>query len=389
MTFDFKKITQGISLLSITTYLMVAAVFVRTYLYYPDIIFPAFSILFFLIALLFLEPVIIRQPKPVWALYVVIQVSTMAMLFILEPDGDTFSLVLLPAVMFVMNYYEKLTGWIWIGIFSVIMTIMLVYGHQRDALALIVIYAVAYVLIASFTLTIKEYQKVQRELIDANKQLRDYAEEVEALTAENERNHLARELHDSVTQTIFSMTLITSSTRILHGRDPDQVTEKLEELQSLAQSALKEMRALITQLRPLSISDDGLYPVLTKHIKGINKRSDIVITLEKDDASLWLNSNQQQEAYRIVQEALNNVIKHADAKNAVVKFKQSPENLLITITDDGQGFDMEDLPTNHHNFGLESMRQRAAELDGTLTVKSTPGKGTRVTCNIQKKEKES
>lgn len=373
-------------MLSLATYLMVAAVFVRTYLYYPHVLTPVFSLLFFLVALLFLEPIVVRHKKVLWTVYIIVQIAIMVMLFFLEPDGDTFSLLLLPATMFVMRYYQHLVAWLWVGVFSIVMSAMLFYGHQEYAPALIVIYLVAYILVASFSLTIRQYKEVQNELVEANKQLRDYNEQVELLTAENERNHLARELHDSVTQTIFSMTLITSSTRILQERGSDQVGVKLEELQNLAQSALKEMRALVTQLRPLSISDDGLYPVLLKHITGLNKRNDVNITLEKADTEIWLNRNQQQEAFRIVQEALNNVIKHAEAKRAEVKFEQSSTELFITITDDGKGFEQDALPEQLHNFGLESMQQRAAELGGTLTIESEPQEGTTVTCHILKKK---
>lgn len=386
MPFNLKKIAQGQFLLSLTTYLMVAAVFVRTYIYYPHILAPVFSLLFFLVALLFLEPVVIRQGKLFWAAYVALQVVIMVLLFLLEPDGDTFSLLLLPACMFVMRHFEQLAAWIWLGIFSVAMSIMLFYGHQEDAPALIVIYFVSYILIGSFSLTIKQYQTVQQQLIEANKQLRDYSEQVEILTAENERNRLARELHDSVTQTIFSMTLITRSTLILQERDSDQVKGKLGELQGLAQTALKEMRALVTQLRPLSISDDGLSPVLTKHIKELNRRNDINISLEIPTEALWLSSIQQQEVFRIVQEALNNVTKHANAQEAWVKLDQSPSQLSITISDNGQGFEMNTLPENHQNFGLKSMQQRAEELKGTLTIESQPGTGTKVICSIPNAE---
>ena len=383
MATNFKKIAQGQNLLSLATYLMVAAVFVRTFLYYPHILAPAFGALLFLVILLFLEPVIIRQPKIVWGIYVALQLGIMITLFLLEPDGDTFALLMLPAAMFVMRHYEQLTAWIWLGIFSIVMSILLFYGHQSYAPAMIVIYLVAYVLVASFSLTLKQNRIVQKQLIAANKQLRDYAEQVEELTAENERNRLARELHDSVTQTIFSMTLITRSARTLQERDPDQVAGKLEELQDLAQNALTEMRALITQLRPLSISTDGLYAVLGKHIKEFSQRSELNISLEIPEEDTWLVCNQEQEVFRIVQEALNNISKHAQAKQALIKFEQTPTLLTITISDDGQGFDLnEKAESSHHHFGLESMRQRATELNGTLEVKSTLGAGTQVICKI-------
>ena len=114
-----KTFNQGSLMLSVTTYIMIAAVFLRTYLYYPDILIPAFSLLILLVILLLLEPVITSRPKTVWAGYLIFQTGIMVALFLLEPDGDTFSLLLLPACMFVMRHYQQLQAWIWVGIFSV------------------------------------------------------------------------------------------------------------------------------------------------------------------------------------------------------------------------------------------------------------------------------
>jgi len=378
-----KSFNQGSIMLSVTTYIMIAAVFLRTYLYYPDILLPAFSLLFLLVILLFLEAVITPRSKTVWAGYLVLQIGIMVTLFLLEPDGDTFSLLLLPACMFVMRHYQLLQAWIWIGIFSVFMGIMLFYGHQEFAPALIVIYLAAYILVASFSYVIKQNQIAQQQLMAANQQLRRYAEQVEDLTAVNERNHLARELHDSVTQTIFSMTLITRSTRILQERDPDQVPGKLSELQDLAQDALKEMRALVTQLRPLSISEDGLFPVLEKHIEELNRRNKVNISIDvKKEVSLTLDNRQQQEVFRIIQEALNNVIKHSHAQVAQVSVQQSDNLITIIVSDDGEGFDLKAPLQGQFHFGLQSMRQRAEELEGKLRIESEPGSGTKVICTI-------
>lgn len=383
---DSIKFSQGKILLSITTYIMVAAVFVRTYLYYPAVRIPALSILFFLVVLLVLEPAVISRHKMVWAIYLVLQIAIMVTLFLLEPDGDTFSLLLLPACMFVMRYYEQITAWIWVVFFSIFMGIMLFYGHQEYAPALIVVYLAAYFLISSFSLVIKQNQIAQQQLMAANKQLRRYSEQVEDLTAVNERNHLARELHDSVTQTIFSMTLITRSTLILQERDRVQVPEKLEELQELAQNALTEMRTLVSQLRPLSISDDGLFPVLEKHVEELKRRNQIDISLDIQNKSPRLNAEKQQEVFRIIQEALNNVVKHSQAQKATVRFEQTDTRITVTISDNGQGFETTVSDTDHFHFGLDSMRQRAQELDGKLTIESKPKLGTKVICTIPVKE---
>ncbi|TRO55648.1 sensor histidine kinase [Candidatus Bathyarchaeota archaeon] len=382
-----KSLDQGSLMLSITTYLMIAAVFVRTYLYYPDVRIPAFSLLFLLVILLMVEPKVALLNKTVWAVYLTMQIMIMVSLFLIESDGDTFSLLLLPACMFVTRQYEQVQAWIWVGTFSVAMGIMLFYGHQESAPALIVIYLAAYILVASFSYVIKQNQIAQEKLLAANQQLRRYAEQVEDLTAVNERNHLARELHDSVTQTIFSMTLITRSTRILQDRDPDQVPGKLSELQDLAQDALKEMRALVTQLRPLSISEDGLFPVLEKHIEELNRRNAVNILMDvNEEVSLQLDSRRQQEVFRIVQEALNNVIKHSHAQEAHVSCQQSDSLLTIIVSDDGLGFDPKAPLQDQFHFGLESMRQRAEELEGKLRIESEPGSGTKVICTIPLQE---
>ncbi len=376
------KLMQGKYLLSATTYIMIAAVFVRTYLYYPEIYAPAFALLILLVILLFLEPRVVKQPQWTWTAYLIAQIVILVTLFLLEPDGDTFSLVLLPACMFAMRYFEHRTGWIWIGIFTLTMALMLFYGHQQYAPALIVIYLAAYILVAAFSMVIKQNQIAQNQLLEANQQLRRYSQQVEDLTAVNERNRLARELHDSVTQTIFSMTLLTRSALILQERDPSQVPEKLSELSELAQGALTEMRALITQLRPTSISDDGLPAVLKKHIGELNRRHGLQITLEIRPESLPLDAKQQEEVFRIIQEGLNNIIKHSQAEDAWVRLDITDDAVQVLIADRGQGFDPQPPDQGSLSFGLESMRQRAQELNGELAIKTQPGEGTTVICTI-------
>lgn len=373
---------QGKYLLSATTSMMIVAVFVRTYLYYPHILAPAFALLILLVILLFLETQVVQQPRWTWTIYLIAQVSIMIALFLLEPDGDTFSLLLLPACMFVMRHYDHIAGWIWVGIFSLAMALMLFYGHQQYAPALIVIYLAAYILVAAFSVVIKQNQLVQQQLLDANQQLHRYSQQVEDLTAANERNRLARELHDSVTQTIFSMTLLTRSALMLQERDPDQVPEKLTELSGLAQSALKEMRALITQLQPLSISEDGLPAVLNKHIDELNRRHDLQIRLEIQPEPLALNAKQQGEIFRIIQEGLNNIIKHSQTKNALVQLLEEDDLFQAVIADQGRGFNPQSPDQDTLTFGLESMRQRSQELGGELLIESEPGAGTRVICKL-------
>ena len=371
------------------SYLMVGAVALRGVAAYPAVQTQVVILLVLFIALMLAEPLVLRLENWVSVVYVALQIALMVVLFIVEPDGDIWSILLLPSCIFVMRRYSPRTGWVWIGVFSVVMSMMLIYGHQEYAPQFIIIYLAAYLLVGSYALMLNQTEAARQEsqtllsqLQEANQQLQDHVESVAELTTIKERNRLARELHDSVTQTIFSMTLITRSTLILQERAPEQVAEKLNQLQDLAHGALSEMRTLIYQLRPLSVAEDGLYTVLTRHLDELSQRSDIAITLAGDEGVLPLDASQQQELFRIIQEALNNIVKHAQAKTASVSFDVSDRQVCVAIRDDGVGFDPAHLNQDRSHIGLDSMRERAIELDGTLDIKSTVGQGTEVMVTI-------
>jgi signal transduction histidine kinase len=142
------------------------------------------------------------------------------------------------------------------------------------------------------------------------KELQEYATQAEELAAVQERNRLARELHDSLTQTIFSMTLTAETARILLERDPSQSAPHLTLLQELAQSALSEMRALIQQLRPSPVEEGGLVSALQQHLAALERREGLKVSLQVEGEGQLLR-DQEEGLFRIVQEALNNVVKHA------------------------------------------------------------------------------
>ena len=200
---------------SVVSYLMVAAVAIRVVLSYPEERVPIALLLVGLVVLLAIEPLVVRLPEWLQHAYLLPQLAVMTALFVVQPDGDVFSILLLPACVFVARRFRPPVAWIWIGIFSVNMSVMLVYGHQGWAPQFIVIYLAAYALIGSYAMMLKQSRAAQletehllQELQSANARLQEYSERVEDLTAISERNRLARELHDSVTQTIFSMTLV-------------------------------------------------------------------------------------------------------------------------------------------------------------------------------------
>ena len=215
------------------------------------------------------------------------------------------------------------------------------------------------------------------ELEDTHRKLQEYAVQAEELAAAEERNRLARELHDSVTQTIFSMTFAAESSRILAERDPSKVDAELERLQDLAKGALAEMRALIHQLRPTSVNERGLIPTLQDYVETVRSRDGLNVDLRVEGGDR-LPTQSQDGLFRIIQEALNNVSKHAQTDSAVVTLKTHNGHVSLTVEDNGIGFDPSRSGPDRMSLGMSSMRERAEQQGGVMEVESRPGEGTRV-----------
>ncbi len=197
-----------------------------------------------------------------------------------------------------------------------------------------------------------------------------------------ERNRLARELHDSVTQQLFSMTLTAQAIQAHMQKNPQRAFAQLKRLQETAAAALAEMRALIFQLRPPALSDQGLVTALQRHIAGLSRREGLQIEL-RTAGDERLARGMEQELYRIVQEALNNVIKHARASSVKIALDFRIDQIQMRITDDGQGFDVNDMRAcEGQHLGLISMRERTVELGGVMEVRSAIDQGTEIIVTI-------
>jgi signal transduction histidine kinase len=200
-------------------------------------------------------------------------------------------------------------------------------------------------------------------------------EQAQELAALEERQRLARELHDSVSQALYGITLGTHTARTLLDRDPRKVAEPLNYVLSQAEAALTEMRALIFELRPESLENDGLVVALSRQGAALHARHNIeVITELCDEPNIPLRV--KQELYRVAQEALHNTFKHARANKVNLLLESTTEGLLLEVCDDGLGFDTTQSFPGH--LGLHSMRERVARLGGILQIESTPGQGTQI-----------
>jgi len=200
-------------------------------------------------------------------------------------------------------------------------------------------------------------------------------EQARELATVEERQRLARDLHDAVTQTLFSASLIAEAVPRLWKRDPAEVQRRLEELRQLTRGALAEMRTLLLELRPAALEEAMLGDLLRQLTEAITGRARVPIVLTVEEERM-LPPDVQVALYRIAQEALNNVAKHAGASQATVNLRCQPEQVELFIRDDGRGFNPESAFLKH--LGLGIMRERAEAIGATLKIESQVGHGTQV-----------
>jgi signal transduction histidine kinase len=192
-----------------------------------------------------------------------------------------------------------------------------------------------------------------------------------------ERNRLARELHDSVTQRLFGVALAAESASTLLERDPGAAAVELGRVSELARGAMEELRAVVFELRPGSLEAEGLATVLRKHVEVLRRVSGQQIDLRVCDVPR-LAPGPATQVLRIAQEALGNAMRHSAAKRISVKLGGADGRLFLSVADDGCGFDPAGPEVRGQRLGLTSMEERATELGGTLKVESTLGEGTTV-----------
>jgi signal transduction histidine kinase len=198
------------------------------------------------------------------------------------------------------------------------------------------------------------------------------------LSIVEERNRLARELHDSVTQQLFGVVLAAQSAGELIARGDGAAATEVERVQALARGAMDELRSVVFELRPASLEAEGLGKVLRKHVDVVRRVSGAPIEL-RIAAPPALGAAAAGQVFRIAQEALQNALRHAEAERIEVRLEDGGGRLLLTVADDGRGFDT---TAPRRRLGLTSMEERAGELGGRLTIDSRPGEGTTVRLDV-------
>jgi signal transduction histidine kinase len=206
-----------------------------------------------------------------------------------------------------------------------------------------------------------------------------------------ERSRLARDLHDALTQRLFSLNLtLEAAAATATGPDPAPTLDAIAQARGLVDSALAELRTLIFELRPPALESDGLLGALRKHAELLSRAHGVPVTVtdaRPPDAAAGLSAAAERELWRVAEEALSNALRHAGASAVTVTVEVEPDGpdrrrTLLSVADDGVGFDPDARSIASRRLGLVSMRERIEALGGHFEIVSAPGRGTTVRASV-------
>lgn len=216
-----------------------------------------------------------------------------------------------------------------------------------------------------------------QKLAQENEQL---LQETKITAVSEERQRLARDLHDAVSQQLFAISMMSATVLKVVEKRPEQALGLIYEISQSATRAQGEMRALLLQLRPLTLQDESLSEALLSLTAELQSKQSLQFDVDLDKVSL--PSNIENQLFRIAQEGLSNVLRHAEARNVRISLKISEANhrVLLVIEDDGKGFALEEIPQS--SIGIRSIRERSTLIGGTAQWLSVPTKGTKLEIRV-------
>jgi signal transduction histidine kinase len=378
-------------MLNLGVFLIYAAVFLRAAVVVSGK--PEFPVVMALLAvygvLLTAKTWLVRRGSPPRGLqlsYLCLQAILTIAILITSFYEDFIAMLFVPLSLDAVSFFGRRAGFASIGVFSLATIATLLHSHIGPLFGLTmgILYSGVCFLVGGFAFQVQKARAAHEhneamlaELQTAHRQLQGYADQMASLAIEHERSRLARELHDSVTQTVFSMNLAAQSASLLLDRQPGGAADQLLRIEDLAASALGEIQSLVSQLKPVSISEEGLPGALRRLGMEQKARTGLQVSLE-----MRVDENIPERVaaglYAIAQEALINVSKHSEVCEASVRLNADRDRGVLEIEDHGRGFDPGGILEERGHLGLAGMFERADEIGWSLTVLSRPGEGTRV-----------
>jgi signal transduction histidine kinase len=381
-----EKLTNRNLIATIVSYLMIVAVSLLGITEYPDKRNQTIPILVVFLLMMIVQPLLPPNRKALSAIYIAFQMLLMVALYFIVPQVDYWAILLIPSIIYAVRVFGPEIGLIWVAIFTIVVSIIII---DRHGFGVALVYFAAYIFFASYAYLLDKTEKAQaesqqllEELRKSNQKLEELASNAEDLARIKERNRLARELHDSVTQSLYSLSLLAGGWRRLAVKgELDNIEGTFAEIEEVAQQGLKEMRLLIYELRPPALDDEGLQGALHYRLSAVEKRAGVEAHLEMDSV-LHLKPEVEETLYAVAVEALNNALKHASASTVMVKLHAVDSCLRMEVMDNGAGFDPLRAKESS-GLGLKSMRERVEDLNGKLEITSKPGAGTNVKVEVE------
>ena len=223
---------------------------------------------------------------------------------------------------------------------------------------------------------ISRLHEQQKSLQKANKQLTTYTNMMEELAVTRERNRLGRELHDTLAHSLTALSVQLETLKAYWDLDPEKAKHILEQSLELTRTGAAETRRAVKSLRASPLEDIGLVLALKQLLEDASQRGNFSYDISLPKQIMRLNEHEEQAIYRIIQEVVENIIKHAQAAYVKFEMSQSDNRLLFILADDGIGFSTKTISENQ--FGISGIKERAAEIGGSIDLRSKVGEGTRV-----------
>lgn len=293
------------------------------------------------------------------AIYLLLQCTLVIFLLDKSTYEDFFNLLFIPLSLDAVVFFGRRFGYAWIAAFSIAILAVMQFSEEGRlfGLAMGILYSGICLLFGGYAYQVlkaesarAQNQRAFDELQSAHRQLQGYADQAANLAVERERNRLARDLHDSVTQTVFSMNLAAQSASLLLDKDPLRSSGQLVRLEELSANALSEIQSLVSQLKPRSLADEGLPSALRRLADERAARDGLRVSLEIQSEAV-LSEAEALGLYSIVNEALTNIVKHSGAREATVRLKLRGESSSLEIEDRGRGFDPQAVSNQRGHFG--------------------------------------
>jgi len=340
--------------------------------------------------LLGLERFIVRGSNWRMHAYLFFQTALIFAASLLFYELDFFALLYLPLAGQATLALSRRAAITWVGILMVFTFVgQAIQFGGWGGVPYSLLYVAGLLFIAAFTRMMiraetsrQQSEKLLAELQDAHRQLQAYAGQAEELAVARERNRLARELHDSVAQTLYGLTLQSeAASRKLSAGNLQAVEERLFEIRQGALQTLQETRLLIYELRPPVLDEVGLVTALRSRLESVEAHSGLVTHFDSEEIGR-LPPSIETGLYGIAREALNNVLKHAQASQVSVCLARENGEIILEVVDDGVGFDPA-AGGEGGGIGIQSMRERTDQIGGKLEVHSTPGQGATVHVEVE------